>query len=87
MQRALPLKRLLCGGLSCWHCEMSGGLIRHSRNLARTGDKTYGDANDIRFSGGYAENRVCKRLAAHWISSYPVAEFKFIRSDKLSLPD
>jgi len=50
MQRALPLKRLLCGGLSCWRCEVSGGLIRHSRNLVRIGDQTYEDANNIRFS-------------------------------------
>lgn len=69
------------------HREMSGWLIRHSRNLARIGDKTHGDANDIGFSGSYVGNRIYKRLAAHWISAYPVAEFGFIRSDKLGLPD
>lgn len=66
---------------------MSGWLIWHSRNLTTIADKTYGDANDVSFSGNNVGSRVCKRPAAHWIRSYPVAEFGSTRSDKLGLPD
>jgi len=64
---------------------MSDSLVRCQ--CARIGDKIKGDCSDTIASEKTFANLGCKRLAAPWTDSYPVAEFWVIWSDKLGLPE
>ena len=64
---------------------MSDSFVRCQ--CAKIGDMMKGDCGDTSVSRKTFAYLGCMRLAAHWTDSYPVAEFWFIWSDKLGLPE
>ena len=64
---------------------MSDSFVRCQ--CVKIGDMINGDCSDTSVPGKPFAHLGCMRLAAHWTDSYPVAEFWFIWSDKLGLPE